>query len=43
MCPEKPHQGEQPINIHTVHTLSHIYLDNACVWATTCGKNHQNP
>lgn len=26
MCPEKPHQGEQPINIHTVHTLSHIYI-----------------
>ena len=43
MCPEKPHQEEQPINIHTVHTLSHIYLDNACVWAATCGKKSSKP
>ena len=43
MCPEKPHQEEQPINIHTVHTLSHIYLDNTCVWAATCGKIIKTP
>ena len=32
MCPEKPHQVEQPINIHTVHTLSHnIFGQGLCL------------